>query len=395
MIEDIEMTLIDILRKINNKLSNKVVSGQTLSYQEQNDYLLSLPEPKNDIERSYNQYLCQVFSGENRFSLFIKNVASAVMLPIYYHKKYKFEKKKTEIDRPSVYIMVNNKMDMLPDELKDSGKLIGIPYGEGFYLDEDDLAYIKIIKKAHPHACYFVYKTLLKIGLYSSIIKQYDPAEIVVNAETSYTSSILTDYCENHAVKHIDVMHGEKVFWIRDAFFRFTKCYVWTEYHANLFRSMRATKSEYIVSLPPAMRFDASKVKIDKNKTVEYKFYLGYETQQTIEVFKRIINGLEAKGKKCMLRPHPVYTDTSLLGKYFSKEQIEDPKSVGIEESILTTRNVVSIFSTVLRQAYYAGVRVVVDDCSNVAKYKEMKALKFWLYETDHILLSNELRNIS
>lgn len=386
------MGLIDILRKVNNKLSNKMVSERTLTYREQYDFLQSLPEPQDDIERSYDQYLCQKFSSESKFSFFLKTVASAVMLPIYCHKKYKLEERDSSVQKPSIYIMVNNKTDMLPYELRDSNKLVGIPYGKGFYLDKDDIAYIKKIKKTHPHSYYFVYKVLLKIGLYSSIIKKYDPVEIIVNAETSFTSSILTDYCEKHGVQHIDVMHGEKVFWIRDSFFRFTKCYVWSDYHIDLFKSMRATQSKYIVSLPPAMRFDASKISAEK--IMDYRFYLGYETEQTLRSLKTITDIFDEKQKSYMIRPHPVYTDLELLNKYFESGVVEDVKSVGIEQSIVSTRNVVSIFSTVLRQAYYAGIRVIVDDCSNPKKYREMKDLKFWLYETNHVLLSEEIKSL-
>ena len=388
------MKLLDVLRKVNNRLSNRVVAEKNLRYQEQYDYLYSLPEPRDDIERSYNQYLCQAYSSENRFSLFLKNVASAVMLPIYFRKQYRQEDKKSDIDRPLIYIMVNNKTDMLPDELRNSDKLIGVPYGDGFFLDAKDITFVRKIKRKYPHSYYFVYKVLLKIGLYSSIIRRYDPRAIVVNAETSYTSSILTYYCENKGIQHIDVMHGEKVFWIRDSFFRFTKCFVWSDYHLELFKSLRAVTSEYIVSLPPAMRFDVSKYQIDQNKLVDYKFYLGYENQQTVEVFRNIADILVKKNKTFMLRPHPVYTDIDLLRRWFSQDEIEDSTTVGIEESIMSTKNVVSIFSTVLRQACYAGVRVVVDNCSNIRKYEEMKDLKFWLYQIDHTLLSNEIKTL-
>ena len=68
------------------------------------------------------------------------------MLPIYFHKKYQREGHKSQIEKPSVYIMVNNKTDMLPDEIRESKKLIGIPYGDGFYLTDEDLDYIRKIK---------------------------------------------------------------------------------------------------------------------------------------------------------------------------------------------------------------------------------------------------------
>ncbi len=71
----------------------------------------------------------------------------------------------------------------------------------------------------HP---YFLLKLLFKVAKYSALIYEYRVSAIIVNDEFSFTSSIMTLFCERHNVKHINAQHGEKTFFIRDSFFRFS-----------------------------------------------------------------------------------------------------------------------------------------------------------------------------
>lgn len=66
------------------------------------------------------------------------------------------------------------------------------------------------------------------------MITKYQSKAIVVHNEYSFTSSILTAYCETRNVLHINVMHGEKMYYIRDSYFRYDRCYVWDAYYRDL-----------------------------------------------------------------------------------------------------------------------------------------------------------------
>ena len=76
---------------------------------------------------------------------------------------------------------------------------------------------------------------MVKLAMYRYQYEVYHPKAMIVDEEYSYTSSFLTEYCHRLGVEHIDIMHGEKLYFIRDTFFCFDRCYVWDGYYRDLF----------------------------------------------------------------------------------------------------------------------------------------------------------------
>lgn len=71
--------------------------------------------------------------------------------------------------------------------------------------------------------------------------------------------------------------------------------------------------------------------------------------------------------------------------------QVEDVRKLGIEESLRRTRNAVSVFSTVLNQAYYNGIGVVIDDVSDPQKYSRLAGAHYIMLCKRHRHLSELL----
>ena len=69
-----------------------------------------------------------------------------------------------------------------------------------------------------------------------------------------------------------------------------------------------------------------------------------------------------------------------LLRKYVKDEQIELPE-VNILESISSTQNIVGVYSTVLTQAYFNGLNVILDDMSEKKQYESLKDLEYILID--------------
>ena len=83
------------------------------------------------------------------------------------------------------------------------------------------------------------------------------------------------------------------------------------------------------------------------------------------------------KGKKVAVRPHPRYSDMKYVEEYFGELVIEDVKTLPIEKSILRTKTVIAVYSTVLNQAYSNGIPIVIDNISAPEKYKKLEELQY------------------
>jgi hypothetical protein len=244
----------------------------------------------------------------------------------------------------------------------------------------------KLIVRAPCHP-YFVLKTWMNVVHYSDMIRRHLPKVMIQFGEFSYSSSILTAYCNRNDVKHINIMHGEKLFFIRDSFFHYNECYVWDEYYAELFRSLRAEPNQFIVALPESMHINISQ-HINDSVYADYKYYLAVITEDEMEGIVDSLSFAIRKGKTVKYRPHPRYTDFTLLRKYVKEEEIELPSEVGILESISNLDYAVGSFSTVLSQAYFSGEKVILDDMSFEQEYNKLKELQYILSSKDIIRLS-------
>ena len=181
----------------------------------QYEYMDSLGEPKGDFDRSYKQFLCQdlyVPTWKKGLWWFVSFFSIPFILIIFYikgffvHYKNKAESVAHDWGRKNVF----------PDELTNKYDINWDAWHSGFCLNNRDFKYIfkKILGWRQP---YFIFKVIMRIATYSPIITKYRPNNIIVNLEFSFCSSILTNYCHQRNVKHINVMHGEKLRYIRDS----------------------------------------------------------------------------------------------------------------------------------------------------------------------------------
>ena len=68
-----------------------------------------------------------------------------------------------------------------------------------------------------------------------------------------------------------------------------------------------------------------------------------------------------------------------LLKKYVVVSEIENPLDVNIETSISNTNHVISGFSTVMNQAYYAGIDILFDDITYNEIFANLKKYRYIL----------------
>lgn len=357
-----------------------------ISKESQESYLNSLGQASNDFERSHNQFLCQCLFVSKR-KLFLLNLASVFILPIFILAaiiKRWFTKFNYSVD---AILQKNNYYGVIPITLEKKYKLTQKVWYTGWSLGYQDFCLVINLFKSYLGSPYFVFKCSYKIALYSNMIKRYNPNAIVVFNEYSYTSSILTFLCEKHKIKHIDVMHGEKLYYIRDSFFRFSETYVWEPYYIKLFEKLKAPIDQFINEIPPFMSFIPSDHLIP-NYAPDFTYYLAMFSEHEIKNIVDSVKFANGLGKKVMFRPHPRYSDLKLLRKYVPEDNIEYPDKINIMESLANTHCAIGVYTTVLNQAYHINKQIIIDDINFPHIYEKLQELEYSLISRSVDVLS-------
>lgn len=368
------MGIINSLYKLYKHQTTKTGLHFAHSRKEDEEFINGFNEPLNDVQRSYQQYLCQKWMDDSPWRYVLSNLG-AMLLLIPFAIKFGRKEKPQIGNKFDAVVTIEFLKWKLPNDFY--GTVACQDFNKGSLVKEDK-KYISEMRKQYPFAFYFRFKCLCRIASYSDAIRRFDPKIIFSSAEYSFTSSVLTWYCEQHGVVHENVMHGEKLYLPREAFSRFTKFYVWDEFYINLFHSLRADKTEYIVTPINVPEVD---IELSNTKCV---YYLGLETEDEL---LRIKDALENLGKEYYVRPHPVY-DTPATRRVFSDDHIQDCKSVDIWDSIAHAGLAISIYSTVIYQAYLAGVQIMIDDVSDPTLYHDLFERDYIMLNKPHLLLS-------
>lgn len=354
--------------------------------EDQMRFLESLGEAKNDIDRGFKQYLCQNLFVP-KWKVLVFNIAAAILMPfvvLLFLIKGCFLKKGAHVNA-----MIERKgmNEVVPDIVMEKYH----PESAFWNIDSSmsflDLGFLmKLILRA-PHYPYFVLKSWMNVVHYSDMIRRHSPKVMIQFGEFSFSSSILTAYCHRLGTKHIDIMHGEKLWYIRDAFFHYDECYVWDEHYIKLFCDLKAEPNQFIVALPESLHID-TKQHINDAFYADYKYYLAVISESELKGVVESMQFAKRNGKKVKYRPHPRYTDMNLLRKYVKEEEIEDYKKVGILESISNLEYAVGSYTTVLSQAYFSGKKVILDDVSFKLEYEKLKVMNYILSSKNCPILS-------
>ena len=392
--------LLGMLRGKWNQINFVSING--LSVKEQREFLSRFPLPKDDLERSFFQYKCQRYlQGSSKLALLYLNFFALLFLLISiimssFTILVKKNNKNTIASKSYINALAYKEGDIpdfVPKTLADN--LVCFDVIGNCLLTLSDWKFIFQIIKKYPFHFLFISKIVTKISAYSQIIRKYHIKQIVCSCEYSYTSSILTYYCETNNIEHVNVMHGEKLFFIRDSFCRFSKSYVWDDYYINLFKVLRHDeKQQFIIYLPASMYLDITPYKHKALQTMyDYTYYLQKETEEELIQIANILDRLVEQGLKIKIRPHPRYSQLTHLRHIFTSRKlfVEDVARVTINESLATTRKVIAKFSTVLNQAYKLDIPFVIDNVTDKELYMYLCDAEYIMLSKPHSKLSDEL----
>lgn len=354
--------------------------------------LEGLPEPKDLLKRAYAQYRCQMML-ERPILRAGYQLAAMLLLPVYRRQLLRRPVSRKEETADAVFAF-GGPDTILPCSLRQ--EYPGIrqvrDFQNALFLTREDCSFLRELARRYPTAFYFRFKCMAKLAMYRSLYETYRPKAIIVSEEYSYTSSFLTEYCHRLGVEHINVMHGDKLYDIHDTFFCFDRCYIWDQFYRDLFCELRAEPTQFRMEMPPSMQpWDAQ----DVEKAVDYTYYLQAETSQMLEKIAKSLQTLQKSGAVVAVRPHPLYSDMETVRRLFSDFEIEETAEVGIETSILRTRHVIGLYSTVLYQAHINHVPVVIDDLTAPERFAQLKSLRYIMLDKPHGLLSALLQEES
>jgi hypothetical protein len=362
----------------------KPVDIFSFDYKEVKAYLDKLPEPKSLLHRSFLQYKSQKFY-QNKTISFVKNSGAFFLLAPYvillWFKGIFFNQ--NGINAKVVFVE-NGTKNLIPKELQTRFSTIkGIPFNSNKYLRTSDLGIVINALFRHPGHFFFHLKNVFNLARYRYIVDYYTPETIICTSEYSFSSSLMTSFCEKNRITHINIMHGEKMFNIRDSFFKYHECFVWDNYYKDLFTNLRASKDQFSIARPKSLHIKQK----EKNIQYEYTYYLANENLENLINIRDNLERLKVDKAKIAIRPHPIYSNVELVTELFSEFVIQK-SSVSIADSIKISKNLVSLYSTVLLQGYFSNVNIIIDDTSNVNKYNRLK-------ELDYILISKNTPKLS
>lgn len=364
---------------------DKTVFECTVS--EQRTYLASLGYPTDLFDRSYKQYCCHMYFVPMWKKVIMGVIAALIYPPILTYLLIKgcFYKHIFHIDTISDFTSMQ---EVIPNSIRESytpdssvwDNALGLRFADMPIVFSLLIRYI-----AHP---YFVLKVTIKFALYRALIIRYSPEVLIVHNEYSFTSSALTEYCRRNNILHINVMHGEKLYYIRDSFFCFDYCYVWDRHYIELFCSLNAEPKQFVVAVPPSLAID-TQLYINSDSYADIKYYLAYHSEEDIASIVNSLKPAIEAGKTVKYRLHPRYGNKDILLKYCSEDEIEDAEQIPIQASVSNLKYAVGSYSTVLLQAWFSGKTVVLDDVTFPSTYDKLKSMHYMLAEKPHIRLSN------
>lgn len=343
-------------------------------------------EPKDDIERAYCQYLCSV-SHLGMGKRAVINILAALLILPYLIKMRLAKNPKREI-ADAVFLAAEHISDgVIPRSIMEQyPRMVHVVPECGMKLNAGSLKHLCSVMKRTPFHPYFHLKVAIKLGFLVHAMQKYEPKAIIHNTESSFACSVLTSYCESTGVPYIGVMHGEYLVNPKDAFFRCSKFYVWDSHYEQMLKGIRCYANQFVIEAAPNL--DVRIVPVPENERVDYIFYLQKESEEELKRLSNSFCSLRDKGYSVLLRPHPKFFDNELYVNYFGPEVLSCLDTDPLNRSLSKTRCAVGRFTTVLYQAYRAGLEVVIDDITNPELIDYLQRANYVMLNKPHRLLS-------
>lgn len=355
------------------------------------------------VKRSFAQYKCQTYLWKRGFQFIINFLSLIVFIPLIFIfllnfyvmrlnlilKSNKNEKQNNVGGNVGVFMFDDE--SILPPSISVSYSLF--KYRRNWMLSLKDISLITYLIKNYFYEPYFVTHNIINMALYKANLIIYNAENIFSASEYSFSSSFLTFYCDLNGCEHVNLMHGEKLFYIRDAFCSYHKIFLWEDYYKTLFQKLRCITKEFIIEKPLwLMHATKECIKTDKDELSDGKpifvYYQGGESIKNLSELVKFLGKLRKKFK-IVIRLHPRYATKNIM-KMFQNFETEDPHLIPVEYSICKAQYVAGLYTTVLHQALWLNKSVVLNNLA-ADKYMKLRELGYYLLN----ISSNKIINLT
>ena len=201
-------------------------------------YINNFPEPKSDLERMRFQYLTQKKYGTTK-NFFLNSVlAFFAFVPVFLIMCVKSIHVKSCKADAILFCTKSRMLHILENDLPQDlqmefpNRLTKLKNDNFIMRMIDgvlDFTTIKNVLKVivrYPFSFYMNFYYLIHVAYVCKLKKCYSPKAIIsIQTEFDFSTSMLTNYCENDGIEYIGVAHGEYILNPERAFVRFTRYY--------------------------------------------------------------------------------------------------------------------------------------------------------------------------
>lgn len=390
----------------------KIMKKKEISNREMKQYIDSFSEPKDDYDRVYDNQQCAI-CGSSRCAMVLLNGIGLLAIPafvfLYSLNRFLLRKEKKQ---KALLVCATNRTGKsydysgrIPQALyKEFGqikmlKLQSFPrFTEGVLDFKCFFCWFGLVIR-HPLSGFMNFRALLNLAGYNKLMIQYSPKAIInARQELNGFSSLITRLMESKKCEYINLMHGELMTDPNVAFVRFSRFYIWDAHYKNVLGWARVPSEQFIVFMP-----DLYKKRLERKENPDFDIaYILTGDEKTgvdpnLKKLKKILTALQENGCHCKVRPHPRWSNYQIVCKTFEGTgvQVDNALEVTTEETLKNTKYVAGHFSTVMTEAYYQGIPVILDDVTDRAVFQKMQDKMYFLLNKDHLLLSEMLEQFS
>ncbi len=350
-------------------------------------------QKQSDVTRSFLQYKCQMklLSPGKKVLL---NVSSIIISPVFILFALINKCKNSDlVPNKKQVAIINGDIDDIHDDfilnsLKNRFNIIRCKNNNQFSLSYESLLWLIKITFTYILSPFFILRLTIKIAQYDHIIHQYRyPKAIITASEYSFCSSVLTSYLHNRGILHINIMHGEKFFLIRDSFFRFSECYVWDNHYLELFKKLKAAPEQFIIERPPKHEKIIEMGKDGQRVNNVIKFYWASEHEKAeLAYLSKHMERLSQQGFKIIIRYHPLHREYFFnnITPFFKKFEYENPNKTDLYQSLAQTEYILGTYTTVLYEGILMNKKIIINDYN----YPHLKERQYIVVNYNHYKLS-------